>query len=278
MTERELPAETLPEYAAPPVVEVAASVQFANIKAMDAARLGLLWGRFRDAYPLTEQHPPLPRAHESINLAGGGLVRFSLERPNSPQRLWFLKSDGTRLVQVQSDRLVVNWRKLDSAEPYLRYSSVREMLREALTIFTQFLEDEQLGKVEPQHMELTYVNHVPAIGQDGNRAPLSSYLSCWRGEPASLGLANAEETSFRTQYILPCGSNTSGRLLVELESAYANKTRAPIYVLNILARGAPDEPTLASAFDFFDASHRWIVHAFTEFTTTEAHTLWKRQL
>jgi len=52
----------VPEYAKPPVVEVACAVQFDPITDRHAGRLGTLWGEFRDRYPRVEQHPPLPVA------------------------------------------------------------------------------------------------------------------------------------------------------------------------------------------------------------------------
>ena len=267
---------SLPEYRNPPIVEVAASIQFANIRGLDAARLGLLWSRFRNEYPRAEQHPPLGNASETFASTRRGRVGFSVETSFPVPRLWFLSADGTRLVQVQSNRLVVNWRQLETGVPYPRFSRLKAMLAESLDIFTAFLADEALGGVIPDQVELTYVNHIPAGDSGSPRAPLARYVSCWRGESEQWDLGPTEESSFRTQYVVQREGTPAARLFVELDSGYTANGRAPIYVMNLVARGAPNSPTIEGAFDFFDNAHRWIVNGFTNLTTHEAHTLWGR--
>lgn len=276
MTAQTSPDPHLPEYRSPPIVEVAASVQFDNIRGLDAARLGLLWSRFRRAFPRTEFHPPLPTATESFDFARAPRVGFSVETSFPAPRLWFLNSDGTRLVQVQSNRLVVNWRQLDSQTPYLRFSGLRSMLEEAMSTLTEFLSDEDLGRLSPDQAELTYVNHIVAGDRGATRNSLAKYVSCWKDEPSQFEPRVAEETSFRTQYVVNRNGVSPARLFVELESGYASQSRVPIYVMNLIARGAPSAPTVAGAFDFFDDAHRWIVNGFTDLTTEYAHKLWER--
>lgn len=277
MTTRSTLEHSLPEYQHPPVVEVAASIQFANIRGLDAAKLGLLWSRFRDLYPRTEQHPPLATASETFESNRGGRVGFSVETSFPVPRLWFLSSDGTRLVQVQSNRLVVNWRQLDTGAPYVRFSGLMSMLSESIGLLGGFLHDEKLESIKPDQVELTYVNHLPAGGQGSPRDPLSRYVSCWGSEPESWEVGPAEEASFRTQYVLMREGRPSARLYVELDSAYTASSRAPIYVMNLIVRGAPAEPTVEESFKLFDDAHQWILNSFTSLTTDEAHTLWGRQ-
>ena len=39
-------------------------------------------------------------------------------------RLWLMNEEESRLLQLQQDRLVVNWRKLPSDTPYPHYQSI----------------------------------------------------------------------------------------------------------------------------------------------------------
>lgn len=277
MTVRPALDPALPEYRNPPIVEVAASIQFANIRGLDAAMLGLLWSRFRDKYPRAEQHPPLATASETFESNRGGRGGFSVETSFPVPRLWFLSSDGTRLVQVQSNRLIVNWRRLDTGKPYVRFSGLMSMLSESIERFRQFIQDENLGTVRPDQAELTYVNHIRAGDNGSHREPLSKYASCWRRESESWNLGAAEEASFRSQYVVSRPGSSFARLFVELDSGYTASTRAPIYVMNLVARGAPDSPDVESAFKFLEDAHHWIVKGFTSLTTDEAHKLWERQ-
>lgn len=267
----------LPEYHNPPIVEVAASIQFASIRGLDTARLGLLWSRFRDTYPQTEQHPPLAAVSETFDSTRGGRVGFSVETSSPVPRIWFLTSDKTRLVQVQSNRLIVNWRQLDTERTYLRFSGLMSMLSDAIERFQKFVEEENLGTITPDQVELTYVNHIRSGDKGSRRDPLSKYLSCWKFESEYWNLGSAEETSFRSQYVLDRPGSASARLFVELDSGYTVSTREPIYVMNLIARGAPDSPDIQSTFKFLEDAHHWIVKGFTSLTTDEAHRLWERQ-
>jgi len=266
----------LPEYSRPPIVEVAASIEFANIRDLNAVRLGMLWSRFRGEYPRTEQHPPLPSSAESFDPSKGGRVEFSVETTFPIPRLWFLREDGTRLIQLQSNRIVANWRQMESGQSYLRYSSLKTMLRDALEKLQSFLAEEKLGPIKPEQVELTYVNHISAGARGSARHELSHYLRCWNGVPKESELGAEEATSFRTQFVLRREEKRAARLFVELESGYAANSGLPIYVLNLAARGAPDSPSVEAAFEFLDDEHRWIVNGFTQLTTGSAHSLWER--
>lgn len=171
----------------------------------------------------------------------------------------------------------MNWRQLDTGKPYVRFSGLMSMLSEAVDLLVVFLDDEKLGSIKPDQVELTYVNHIH-VGEKGSaREPLSRYISCWRSEPASWKHGTAEEASFRTQYVLTREGGVSARVFVELDSGYTVSSRTPIYVMNLIARGAPDNPTVESALSFFDEAHQWIVNGFTSLTTDEAHTQWGRR-
>lgn len=277
MTRLPSPASALPEYLRPPVVEVAASVQFPTIRGLNAARIGLLWSRFRAQYPQTEQHPPLPKTVETFESARVGRIGFSIETSFLTPRIWFLSDDGTRLVQVQSNRLIVNWRQLETGTPYLRFAGLMSMLSEAINTLASFLDDEGLGRIEPDQVELTYVNHIRAGEKGSRRDSLSRFLACWASEPTEWDFGASEETSVRTQYVMKRPNGASARLFVELESAYTATTGAPIYIMNMIARGAPSAATVESSFEFFEDAHEWIVKGFTSLTTQEAHAIWGRQ-
>jgi uncharacterized protein (TIGR04255 family) len=268
---------SLPDFENPPVVEVAASVQFGAIQGLDAARLGTLWLRFRDKYPKPEQHPALPRVVESFGAPRTLHFGFSVLASQPTPRLWFLNEDGTRLVQVQSDRLIINWRQLDTGTAYPRYPILRTELIAAVEVFDGFLSDEKLQRPVIDQAELTYVNHFDA-GQPGTmRTPLSAFLRFWQ-EPRGVFLSDSpEEAAVRTQYIMRVGESPVGRLFVELESAYSAKDNAPIYVLNLAARGAPSDPTLDGALSFLDLAHLWIVQSFADITTPNMHNRWERK-
>jgi uncharacterized protein (TIGR04255 family) len=268
-------AGTLPEYAKPPVVEVACSIQFEAIDKLHAGQLGLLWEGYRDRYPHVEQQAPLSPIREQFGPTPMRLG-FSFETFPMP-RVWFLNADGTRLVQIQRDHFIVNWRKLDTDVVYPRYDSMRETLVKELGHFQSFLDREGLGAIRVVQTELTYVNHIDARGADGSRRPLSQIIRLWRGDIPEGKLPSFEEASFHARYIMRDGDKSIGRLHINLEPQLLVKDNTPIYALTVVARGVPSSPDVDGALASLDREHETIVEGFTAITTDEMHAKWERQ-
>jgi uncharacterized protein (TIGR04255 family) len=266
----------LPEYARPPLVEVAASIQFETLRELDAVRLGLLWSRFREQYPHTETHEPLPAVVEAFDRVSARRIGFSAAQSFPTPRLWFVSIDKTRLVQIQPNRLIVNWRKLEGHNQYPRYDTLKSVLRDAIETLSKFCADESLGEITPDQAELTYVNHLNAAREESARAPVGDFMRCWSGEPSGFEPGSPEEAALRLQYVISLGSGARSRLYVELDSAYTGSERVPIYVFKLVSRGAPTQPTIASSLEFLDESHALIVNSFTQLTSDSAHTSWGR--
>jgi len=109
-----MPSSELPQYAKPPVVEVAISVQFNPLVRFQPVHFGLLWERLRARYPITEHYPPLGSVVEVFGAQALAPMMLHIESvPNFPVgRCWYLTEDRQRVVQVQPDRFILNWRKL----------------------------------------------------------------------------------------------------------------------------------------------------------------------
>jgi uncharacterized protein (TIGR04255 family) len=269
----------LPDYDKPPVVEVASSIQFGIIPGLDAVRLGLLWSAFRKDYPRTEQYPPLAHEVESFGAPTLSQISFSVTPMISP-RCWFMNEKGTRLLQVQHDRFVLNWRKLDiDDEVYPHYLKVlRPALETEYRRFERFLRDEGLATPVPDQVELTFVNHIPAGEPKGRREPAGRFTNLWNGEPRGGVLPPAEDVNLGCRFLMRDDHDAPvGRLHVSLQSHYKVSDGSPLYVLQLTARGAPQGEGLTGALAFLDQGHEWIVRGFTDITPPEMHALWKRK-
>src|ERR1700678_2386835 len=96
-----------PTFQNPPVAEVALGLYFAAPLGLHAAQMGQLWDRWRDRYPKTEDHPPLPPVmQESFPAAPVGFA-FQLTGAYPGVRVWYVSDSSDRVVQVQQDRLVL---------------------------------------------------------------------------------------------------------------------------------------------------------------------------
>ena len=102
----EAPMPDLPDYENPPVVEVAACVQFAPIKELAGAHLGAYWARIRAPFSRVQEQSPMAHVVEPEDLspARGPQVEFAHELPLP--RTWFSIPNGTELIQVQRDRFL----------------------------------------------------------------------------------------------------------------------------------------------------------------------------
>jgi uncharacterized protein (TIGR04255 family) len=149
----------LPSFDEPPVVEVAMSVGFAPILGLQFAAMADLRTRWIDTYPVAEEQPYL-------NPAIGPQQAIRLEIGPPPRRLWLKGSGGDRVIQIQRDRLIVNWRALpNAAEPYPRYQPLRDEFVQRWAEFSQFVVDNiGIRSVDAQFSEVTYVNSVQNVG------------------------------------------------------------------------------------------------------------------
>lgn len=267
----------LPAFDAPPLVEVSISVQFTEIEGLNPAYLGLAWQKFRNEFPRVETQPPLPRIQEPDRIQPIGTVTVELKKTPPLPRLWFLSGNGTRLVQVQHDRFAFNWRKTDAEEEYPRYQQVCSDFSRNLDAFSQFLEEESLGDLQPDLVELTYVNHIPSGDKQDGHSPLESHLRLWAGAPPMSDLPKPESASLKTQFAFRDGDTFLGRLHVHLEPRFLTIDESPVYELQLTARGAPAGRGMQGIRVFLDRAHVWIVQTFASLTTQEMHREWHRR-
>src|SRR4051812_22548380 len=87
----------LPKYRNPPVTEVLCAVYFQDLVRLDAPHLGAFWQTIRSEYPKTQTMPPLPPISAP---AAPFTIQFGMLENGELPRTWFIKNDGTSLIQV----------------------------------------------------------------------------------------------------------------------------------------------------------------------------------
>ncbi|MGH9202191.1 MAG: hypothetical protein ACRD2A_13260, partial [Vicinamibacterales bacterium] len=162
-------------------------------------------------------------------------------------------------------------------EVYPRYPTLRQTLVEEFERFQRFLEHDGLAPVRVVQAELTYVNHIDAREADGSRRPLSRIVRIWANDRAVGKVPAFEEAAFQARYVISDEATPVARLRVDMEPHRYVKDGAPLYVLTLVARGAPRAPDLDTALAFLDRGHEAIVEGFTAITTDEMHETWARQ-
>lgn len=274
----------LPHFRKPPVVEVALSVQFEPLPSFRVAHFGLLWKDFQGHFPKTEEHPPLSPVTEKFGVRSipGRALNFGVGFGAPELRCWFLNEAGTELLQVQRDRFIRNWRKVGDNSEYPRYKTLRTKFAKEIETFAEFLKREQIGELRPNQCELTYVSHIVAgIGWE-RHADLENLVTIWRSNYGEEFSPRLESASFEARYLIARSENNPiGRAYITFTPAFAavdvDKVDKPIYVAQILMRGAPLGEGIGGVFEFLDTAHEWAVRAFTAITTQRMHEIWERE-
>ena len=274
--------QRLPEFEEPPVVEVAISLQFKALEALRTPHIGLLWNIFRtEGYSRIEEHGELEPAFEEFEASPVPKVGIRVQAFDDappPPRVWFLNERQNELIQVQRDRLIVNWRRGAHSEPYPRYPHIIERFRSALASFIEFVTSEKLGEVVPAQCEVTYVNHMPSGLGWSKHGELDRVVTTWVNHYSDEYLRTPEDIGFVMRYRMDDETGSAlGRLHVVLQPAYRTTDGQPIFVMNLTARGKPEPGDLAGVYQLFDREHEWIVRGFAAITTKHMHGLWRRR-
>lgn len=258
---------SLPEYARPPVVEVALAVEFGHDLAFRALHTREIADAWVDVVPIVLERPHLPRM--TVEDDGFGMLEQLLDAEEWPPRLWMQNDTGEHVVQVQHNRLVVNWRKGDlNKGTYPRYKRVRPRLVEAWERLEGVCDDLKIGRPSPYLCEMQYLNRMR--DEQGWRSPedTAKLIAPWHGLGDSQFWPSSHMSSFGLHCHFP--DEREGWLSVD---GWADSDELE---LQLTARGRALAEDLPSALGFFDVAHEWIVRGFTEVTTETAHKIWDR--
>jgi uncharacterized protein (TIGR04255 family) len=263
----------LPSFVRPPLDEVAADLQFSPLP-IKAADIGAFRSLIADEYPNSTDVPPLPPSFETEGISfippfalnlGGGLL----------PRSWFISSDDEHVVQLQADRLIINWRLRPNGGAYPRYPEVRQRLVAAHEALTVFVHQHGYPDVMPNQCDLSYFNKIP-LPPGAEWGEIHRLL---KGITLNSSLPEGEQFSdchlVLRRLIRDHNENAFRRLHVECRPIQVGIDQKA-WALNITVKGRPAEPNLAAALNFFDTAHVEIVRCFAAITTVEMHRQWER--
>ena len=270
----------LPDFEKPPVTEVVLGVQFKTDKPLRVPHLGLFWQTVRDAFPDFREQPPLapeiellepgvleaPQAQATIGIRiGPGAI--------PAPRCWFVDPPGNKLIQLQSDRFLHNWRKVTGKEEYPHYEAIRDEFIARWREFVSFLNDADLGAPTVTQAELTYVNHIPKDSCWSEADDMPKVFSCLKrvDEPALFGPMEIMEFAIRRR--LP---DNRGRLHVTAAPACHIKDKSIMIRMVLTARGPVGDNSDDAILDWMRMGRVEIVNSFTALTAPEAHKFWGR--
>ncbi len=265
----------LPNFENPPVVETVLSVQFERLSAMQSVHFGLFWRKMQRSFPKTEERLALPAVVERFPepISRGGRIQFeTVESPALP-RLWLVNEAGTEMIQVQSDRFIKNWRKVEEKDRYPHYEPViKPAFERDFHEFQLFLAEEGLGIIKVNQCEVTYVNHLVS-GEGWQKLDEADRIFTFWNQPESPVPGKAEDFGMHARFpITDERGHAIGRLHLDVQPALRANDNRPMYVMNLTARGL-----YGPGLEFFDIGRQWIVKSFEQLTTAEMHRIWRKK-
>lgn len=269
------PQVDLPDYDNPPVVETVLGVQFRPIPDFSNAHLGAFWQALgQEDWQTVTDLPPLPRQEERFTPEGQWGRRLQLHLTQDPSgRVQIKNREGNRMVQLQNGRLHLNWLG-NGGDQYPRYNSVRAEFQDCLSRLRQFAEQQQLGAIEPDQWEVTYVNRIPQ-STVWNAPSDWTFFKPLNAIPSVDGLIEAESFSGEWHFLIP---DQQGRLHVKWQHAIdAEQDAGELIRLDLTARGPvkTSDDLESSVLNGIDLGHETIVRSFRVLMSDAANQEWK---
>ncbi|MBT6274289.1 MAG: TIGR04255 family protein, partial [Chromatiales bacterium] len=256
--------QSLPSFQRPPVIEVVHSVAFNPLSQLKAPHTGIFWAQIRDEFPNVQHAPP-------VNLTPGDFDSAGLPMP----RIWFVSESENNLVQLQNNRFMYNWRIIRPDDEYPRFESVHAAFSKNFQRFQTFVADEEIGDLEIQGYELTYINHIDRLGKLNTLRNVGSLFPDlrWRN-PSKRYLPVPSHLTWSMGFEF---DDNRGRLVAELKTARRRNDDSEIFVLEMKATGNANVPGNEDATEWFNLAREWIVRGFMDLTHESLQaSLWAR--
>jgi uncharacterized protein (TIGR04255 family) len=257
---------TLPGFDRPPVVEAVVGVEFA---ALPVGFVGLsdfhrLWS---DDYPNTNEVEALAPSQPVGQPNGPFQIQWGSGVPSL--RLWSMAEGNHWLVQVQADRLVVNWRQLDGTDVYPHYDEMKHRFDTVLNKLNNYVVEQGIGQIQPLVVEYAYVNQLPGEFEK------PEYVYSIFSQPPHALPGDAVITRFQTVRRIERGG-LFGQLSIGSEPLAVVADR-PAVNLTVSTKFFMAPSTEFAAIDLaVSYAHESSVEAFAAVTSADMHERWGR--
>jgi uncharacterized protein (TIGR04255 family) len=265
------PARESTQYVDPPVIETVLGVEFDPLEDLRLLHLGLFWAKIRDQYPDYETKPEAapvvdnygsqpPSTSDEIKVQVIAEPRF---------KFWF-KNRQEGLLQVQADRFIKNWRKVNAEVAYPKYPQLREEFAAEWGRYRAFLQEHGLGPVRVRQCEVTYVNQIVAGAGWQSLSDINRLLRL----PAMIGaesLPPPASLAFQISYV---DVEKARRVVLDVKHAYRKSDLAEVIQFNITVRGRPRPSEDPDILVWMDDARDLANKVFKDVTTDEARRMW----
>lgn len=236
----------------PPVVEVVIGAQFKDSVFNNKAIFDY-YSQIKDTYPNIQENQILPAIVEKNNAPN---IQRLIAGFNS--RKLFINNNDSRLIQIQANKLLFNWRKTQD-EDYPHFNSV---IKEFRGIYNNL---NRLHNIENKldQLEITYVDHFL----------LEEFQKEDYNPSSILNILNIEDPmkNIECSITFPI-KELSSNLNFTLRSATRNIDNKKLIVMETTCRGFNSN---ISIFSWYDQAHKEVANLFLKFTTNSAKKKWE---
>jgi uncharacterized protein (TIGR04255 family) len=264
---------TRPDFATPPIVEQAITVNFDPIPSCSLVHFGQFFGDVSAEFPEHSHDIRLDAPIENAALESSPEIGIRLVQMGSHLPRLLLRN-ATELIQLQNDRFSFNWCRSPIGSEYPRWETTFSRFKDTLERFERFLNVANLTPLALRQCEVTNVNIVP-VSTFGNSFddikkafvvdPLDFHVPC---------LVPETYVRARQHRIINSEGGMRGRLHTLLQPAYSASDGSAAFKLDFTARSLPNLTTKAEVTEFFSIARDSINAAFMATTTPEMHKIW----
>jgi uncharacterized protein (TIGR04255 family) len=265
-------SENLPKFSKPPLVEAVIGVQFAPLAKYSSAFGGWFWKSALEAtWTQISEVPKIEDFFEKFDEVSAWVMpQFRLKAVSAweSERTQIINATNDRMIQIQSSKFFLNWRKQQPEQQYPSYDTLLPEFFELFRKFQNFSRESGLGDISPNGWELTYVNHIKRGEMWNSPKDLRNILPSVQ-VPDVPG-TTAETVSNDWRYAI----ENRGRLYISLRHTKLLDGNTEVVQLQLLTRGGVDAQTSLEAG--LNLGHRINAQAFAAITSEDAQRRWGR--
>jgi uncharacterized protein (TIGR04255 family) len=164
---------------------------------------------------------------------------------------------------------------MQDEEAYPRYSTIIEAFKNNLGVFQEFLKQENLGSINPNACELTYINHIPKGEGWESFSDINEVFRdfAWNSTDDRF-LPEPVRLAGHISFPLP---EDKGHLNLRLQEGERKADKNPVLILHNSAQGLGANKSMEAVWEWFEVAHEWIVRGFADLTgPTIQKDIWKR--
>jgi len=261
-----------PTFKNPPVVEFVLGVQFSPLIKLSAGHFGLLWQALGDDWVRPEDAPPISDQFEQFERprwSHRSGMEFRVGKVMPLGRFVLNHRQEDRLIQVQSTRFHLNWRKTGELKP--SYKSLISEFEEMFTKFQAFTKANDLGELELNQWEVTYVDSFPRDEYWSSPTDWSSFLPGLFGSLFSAPDLTLEHRAAQWSFEI---QPKRGRLHIAAKPGRWRDDPRDALLIDMTARG-PIGKGVVTLREGLDLGHKVAVQSFLSMVSAEVRKRWE---